>query len=615
MEVVSKPAIVAPGEEGNYASPKGTCSSSSLERGLTLSPYQSRRQNDDKDPGTLKLYYHEASGESSGTPEHQSNTTLKLRLGNQNLSTSRASLVPQSHMRPPFALNRELIFLQSQNVGVHGAANHGENGSHNSTQFDTRGDLSYSTECNALLSRTRFCSQSSNHNLFPDGPDDGRYRMSSETHNISCALEGHSSRESPNKRFPASTRNPHLAVSKSSCRNVVSSFTASRSLQFRGAAQNDYHSPYSAAKLDQPVLQYKPSAPNLHTITTTAVTIAAVKELENLRTRNSHLTAERDKFYRIAQPKLVKNKAKKLDVDSLNRRVNVLERDLHRLKAKNSELEVAIAGFKYENVGWQGAAEFYYRLFENLASDDVYGENADYEINKWRKVAAGREAGAMCGDRELISLNHVVGRDTRVIQDAPGQVDDSIREEDMAGANTNLTQHTEVGVAEAEVASTVVNNCESYDSENLVFQECDYVMDDAPGGIDDSVRQENIAVENNSSAQANRVGVELNTEVDSDVAMIHPWAVQDHPSPRGNDHGTEDAPCEANESIREESTAAQDTIITQHMEVEAKSVEEVAIAAWDSDDLDKFLANFQVRDNILEPSYMDDYFANNQPLL
>jgi hypothetical protein len=83
-------------------------------------------------------------------------------------------------------------------------------------------------------------------------------------------------------------------------------------------------------------LQYRPSAPHLHTLVSTGTTLAAAAQLDHLKERNKHLTMERDRFYHLSKPATLRADDGKLE------QIRQLKAEIKDATERNGRLQWAL---------------------------------------------------------------------------------------------------------------------------------------------------------------------------------------------------------------------------------------------------------------------------------
>lgn len=83
-------------------------------------------------------------------------------------------------------------------------------------------------------------------------------------------------------------------------------------------------------------LQYRPSAPHLHTLVSTGTTMAAVAQLDHLQERNRLLTLERDRYYHLSKPATLRADDVKLE------QIRQLQAELRVAREQNGGLQAAL---------------------------------------------------------------------------------------------------------------------------------------------------------------------------------------------------------------------------------------------------------------------------------
>ena len=108
-------------------------------------------------------------------------------------------------------------------------------------------------------------------------------------------------------------------------------FVHLRSIDRSGRVSNDALRPTYLTPL-----QYRPSAPHLHTLVSTGITLAAATQLDLLKERNKHLTMERDRFYYLSKP------ATRRADDGKSQQIRDLRAELKALSEQNHKLRWAL---------------------------------------------------------------------------------------------------------------------------------------------------------------------------------------------------------------------------------------------------------------------------------
>jgi len=98
-------------------------------------------------------------------------------------------------------------------------------------------------------------------------------------------------------------------------------------------------------------LQYRPSAPHLHTLVSTGTTLAAAAQLDHLKERNKHLTMERDRYYHLSKPATLRAD------DMKSEQIRQLQTTLKEAVERNEKLETALQDAIGRNVMLQWALD------------------------------------------------------------------------------------------------------------------------------------------------------------------------------------------------------------------------------------------------------------------
>ena len=136
--------------------------------------------------------------------------------------------------------------------------------------------------------------------------------------------------------------------------------TAPISMQLRDVDQLGQISPRTFRILGLPAIRYTPSAPQLHTMTTTGVTQASMERLDRCIKRNNELAIDRDKYYRLSRPSaIMRDEGKVQQIRDLRIKLDAItvERNNLELTLQRETLRAADACF---------TANQYFAHFERL---------------------------------------------------------------------------------------------------------------------------------------------------------------------------------------------------------------------------------------------------------